>query len=135
MVVGAICREFVTNLRASNDSTPVIKLNPPYDLMMDLDKVSFGRGDRISALRALSVAPCSKQASARDATPRTLRPRYFALQNLHRRTKIRASNQIKSPANAGLFIWSGRQDLNLRPHGPKPRALPNCATPRKAQQR
>ena len=27
--------------------------------------------------------------------------------------------------------WSGRQDLNLRPSGPKPDALPNCATPRK----
>ena len=30
-----------------------------------------------------------------------------------------------------LFIkWSGRQDLNLRPSGPKPDALPGCATPR-----
>ena len=26
--------------------------------------------------------------------------------------------------------WSGRQDLNLQPHGPKPRALPSCATSR-----
>ena len=26
--------------------------------------------------------------------------------------------------------WSGRQDLNLRPSGPKPDALPDCATPR-----
>ena len=31
----------------------------------------------------------------------------------------------------GAFIWSGRQDLNLRPRGPKPRALPDCATPRR----
>ena|GEM_PF-3630667 len=30
----------------------------------------------------------------------------------------------------GHFLWSGRQDLNLRPRGPKPRALPDCATPR-----
>ena len=29
------------------------------------------------------------------------------------------------------FYWSGRQDLNLRPRGPKPRALPDCATPRR----
>ena len=28
------------------------------------------------------------------------------------------------------FKWSGRQDLNLRPSGPKPDALPGCATPR-----
>ena len=32
-----------------------------------------------------------------------------------------------------LQIWrvlSGRQDSNLRPSGPKPDALPGCATPR-----
>ena len=29
--------------------------------------------------------------------------------------------------------WSGRQDLNLRPPGPKPGALPSCATSRLAQ--
>ena len=26
--------------------------------------------------------------------------------------------------------WSGREDSNLRPPGPKPGALPDCATPR-----
>lgn len=44
LVLDAICSEFVTNLRAGNDNTPIIKLNPPYDLMVDLDKVSTGRG-------------------------------------------------------------------------------------------
>jgi hypothetical protein len=29
-----------------------------------------------------------------------------------------------------LLSWSGRQDSNLRPPGPKPGALPACATPR-----
>ena len=29
-----------------------------------------------------------------------------------------------------IKISSGRRDSNPRPHGPKPRALPNCATPR-----
>ena len=47
VVLNAICSEFVTNLRAGNDSTPVITLNPPYDLMVDLDKILIGRGDRI----------------------------------------------------------------------------------------
>ena len=28
------------------------------------------------------------------------------------------------------FVVSGRQDLNLRPPGPQPGALPDCATPR-----
>ena len=36
----------------------------------------------------------------------------------------------------GFFVvpekWSGRQDLNLRPLGPQPSALPDCATPRVA---
>ena len=38
----AICNEFVTNLRAGNDSVSVIKLNPPYDLMVDLGEISLG---------------------------------------------------------------------------------------------
>ena len=29
-----------------------------------------------------------------------------------------------------FLIWSGRQDLNLRPHAPKARTLANWATPR-----
>lgn len=29
--------------------------------------------------------------------------------------------------------WSRRQDLNLQPLGPKPNALPNCATSRGIQ--
>jgi hypothetical protein len=37
----------------------------------------------------------------------------------------------KSPAFiSGAFASSGRQDLNLRPPGPQPGALPGCATPR-----
>lgn len=39
-----ICNELVSNLRAGDDSVSVIKLNPPYDLMVDLAKVSNGRG-------------------------------------------------------------------------------------------
>jgi hypothetical protein len=27
-------------------------------------------------------------------------------------------------------VWSGREDLNLRPHRPERCALPSCATPR-----
>ncbi len=46
MVLDTICSEFVANLRAGNDSTSVIKLNPPYDLMTDIDEISNGRGER-----------------------------------------------------------------------------------------
>ncbi len=31
-----------------------------------------------------------------------------------------------------LKIWSGREDLNLRPPAPHAGALPGCATPRTA---
>lgn len=40
----------------------------------------------------------------------------------------------KKPCNKlqGFFkIWSAREDSNLRPTGPKPVALPGCATRRK----
>ena len=47
MTLDTICNEFVANLRAGDDSTPVIKLNPPYDLMADLPEILTGRGDRI----------------------------------------------------------------------------------------
>src|SRR5262249_11380431 len=32
--------------------------------------------------------------------------------------------------NPQSLYWSGREDSNLRPLGPKPSALPSCATPR-----
>lgn len=39
-----ICNELVSNLRAGNDSVSVIKLNPPYNMMVDLSKITYGRG-------------------------------------------------------------------------------------------
>src|SRR6185437_11745352 len=36
----------------------------------------------------------------------------------------------QKPRICGAFVQSGRQDLNLRPPGPQPGALPDCATPR-----
>ncbi len=46
MKLDAICNELVTNLRAGNDSVSVIKLNPPYNLLVDLAEISSGRGER-----------------------------------------------------------------------------------------
>lgn len=43
-VIDKICNEFVSNLVAGKDSVSVIKLNPPYNLMVDLDKVRLGWG-------------------------------------------------------------------------------------------
>ena len=42
----AICNELVSNLRAGDNSVSVIKLNPPYNMLVDLAKVSTGRGER-----------------------------------------------------------------------------------------
>lgn len=41
-----ICNELVSNLRAANDSISEITLNPPYNLLADLPKISSGRGER-----------------------------------------------------------------------------------------
>ena len=41
------------------------------------------------------------------------------------------SNHLSYKPKIFRLYWSGRQDLNPRPSGPKPDALPNCATPRK----
>ena len=46
VVLNAICCEFVTNLRAGNDAVSVIKLNPPYNMLVDLAEISLGRGER-----------------------------------------------------------------------------------------
>lgn len=43
------------------------------------------------------------------------------------RTETKKSLKIK-------LTWSGQQDLNLRPSGPKPDALPDCAMPRAVPQ-
>ena len=42
----AVYQEVVSNLRVANNSVSVIKLNPPYNLMVDLSKISLGRGER-----------------------------------------------------------------------------------------
>ena len=44
-----------------------------------------------------------------------------------------SGGRSEAPENIKIqqsFNWSGRQDSNLRPHRPKRRALPGCATPR-----
>ena len=42
----AVCNELVLNLRVADDAVSVIKLNPPYNLKVDLSKISTGRGER-----------------------------------------------------------------------------------------
>ena len=42
---------------------------------------------------------------------------------------LNCSSRNRTPKDSALAL-SGRQDSNLRPSGPKPDALPGCATPR-----
>ncbi|MBU1083429.1 recombinase family protein [Patescibacteria group bacterium] len=42
-----IYNELVSNLRAGDDSISVVEFNSPYNLMVDLDKIITGRGERI----------------------------------------------------------------------------------------
>src|SRR4249920_766644 len=44
--------------------------------------------------------------------------------------KILSVHSREKPPQCGGFFKSGRQDSNLRPPGPKPGALPACATSR-----
>ena len=41
--------------------------------------------------------------------------------------QLKRAHQVADPFN----WWSGWRDLNSRPHGPEPCALPSCATSRK----
>ena len=47
------------------------------------------------------------------------------------RPRVQICITKKKDSHSTVFYWSGWQDLNPRPTGPKPVALPNCATPRK----
>ena len=78
-----------------------------------------------------------KGANSEPATtrpPRAKRPTDGALdEKLDPRANWCCIAQVtKTSSLAGTF-QSGRQDLNLRPPGPQPGALPDCATPRGEQ--
>lgn len=47
VTLDTLCREFVVNLRAGDNSTPVIKLKQPYNYMTVLTEKSLGSGGRI----------------------------------------------------------------------------------------
>ena len=63
----------------------------------------------VVALRLIAI-------NLRQDSTQTIRPRLPVLK--------------EKPGLSRAFLTSGRQDLNLRPPGPQPGALPDCATPR-----
>ena len=47
MDLDVICNEVVSNLRVGDNAVSVINLNSPYDLLVDLAKISTGRRTKI----------------------------------------------------------------------------------------
>lgn len=47
-----VYKEVVLNLHAGDDAVSVIKLNPPYDIMVDLEKISTG-GEQANSFEPL----------------------------------------------------------------------------------
>src|SRR5450755_2296456 len=77
------------------------------------------------------VSTCAEGARRREVPP----PRApgGSLRDMGHDIRPVAASKEKDPAReAGPRgeEWSGREDSNLRPHGPEPCALPGCATPR-----
>jgi len=78
---------------------------------------------------------CRRDAGDRFGDEALLRPP--ERQTVHEQyTAPKAAPQkpIRKPRVSRAFHESGRQDLNLRPPGPQPGALPDCATPRGRRQ-
>ena len=50
--------------------------------------------------------------------------------NLHPSPSATAQGWAEAWNGLDWLLWSGREDLNLRPHRPERCALPSCATPR-----
>ena len=94
--------------------------------------------ERLERLRRTLAALAAAAVSRRTRADRTLRALWTCTAacklepnwNLGTR-RIYVTLKQKVP-HVRDFCESGRQDLNLRPPGPQPGALPDCATPRGA---
>ena len=116
-------------------------LAPSY-LKKEIDRLSFGpaaggrRRQRPASRRRGAAEPPLPggrrlgAAAARRLTPPRLRllPGYYPTPRIAHRHPRRDAG-IAATGSRGLKL-SGREDLNLRPFGPEPNALPGCATPR-----
>ncbi len=59
----AVLNEVVLNLRAGDDVVSVIKLNKPYDMLVDLSKISLGRVQHmlLKLFKYIIKNPCSSE--------------------------------------------------------------------------
>ena len=90
----------------------------------------------VELVMGLEPATCWLQISCSTnwATPasylRTLFKKWWELQGSNLWHPACKADALPAELNSHTF-WSGWQDSNLRPSGPKPDALPNCATSRR----
>ena len=82
--------------------------------------------------RRLDPRPDRRQSLAvrGDAFPASLLVWYHGWYHEASEACCTAVEEGESPLRERASHQSGRQDLNLRPPGPQPGALPDCATPR-----
>ena len=96
---------------------------PPFPANLLLRKIFAGALP--SAHRAVQFAPIRYVSEQFARKPLALRSRLHPqIPSMFVKTGKRADESQLS------FPWSRRRDLNPRPLGPEPSALPNCATPR-----
>jgi hypothetical protein len=108
-------------------------------LTVALEVADSVKASQLAARQSLSsrfaAHPQSKQQPQRRRIRKWTgqrRPRTAVCRNWTASLATHPLSPRKRPAKAGLSCVSGRQDLNLRPPGPQPGALPDCATPRGA---
>jgi hypothetical protein len=98
---------FLETIHGRGDRTKHIKLAPGS---------AYAKTGLALRLRLrFSSRPCSEQAPVRGLLPRPLRLRYFAFGKIPVAEPKPASLQRKmSKLCLDIFLWQGRQDLNLR---------------------
>jgi site-specific DNA recombinase len=102
------------------------------DLIRSFDEADDAFNEKLLNLVELAARAISHFKGS--DIPRKMELLNFIFQNLSLRGK-KLEYTMRSPfkefAEASkIEEWSGREDSNLRPSGPKPDALPGCATPR-----
>ena len=100
---------------------------------MSLKKINRNENRRLAVPNPQRIG-CVLQAG-RSLKIRRSFGKEIAFRSGGRFKKGSASSQPRPPIDWSKDVtrgeeWSGREDLNLRPPGPEPGALPGCATPR-----
>ena len=97
----------------------------PFTALLRYSFPSFSSASSLLSSAPIFLSPPPPQQSG------IRRSSSKASKNKKRGRLLPHSKKQKKKAPIGTPpLWSERQDLNLRPLGPEPSALPSCATPR-----